>query len=176
MLAVFSPLMRGQALPAAARAGDLQIGGTFTFCFPDYTPQDATGGGIYADYDVTKHLGAELTFHQVSISQHSPAYEGPYEYGVRYRWQHGSYRPYVKGLSGRGVFNFPNPDGTVAGNLAYNLLTGGAGVDIAITPRIDVRAEMEYQHWFASVGIPNGLTPILYNFGAAYHFNAGWPH
>jgi hypothetical protein len=175
MLTSFGAVARGQALPAAARAGDLQIGGTFTFCFPDYTPQDALGGGVYIDFDFKPHWGAELDFHQVDISQHSPAYERTYEYGARYHRVYGNYKPYLRGGLGRGVFNFPNPDGTVAGNLAYNMMEAAFGVDFSVTPRINVRAEVEYQRWFAGEGLTNALNPILYTFGAAYHFNAGWP-
>jgi len=176
MLCPLSLMAHGQALPTAARAGDLQIGGTFTFCFPDYTPQDALGGGIYIDMDLSTHYGAELGFHQVDISQHSPAYERTYEYGGRYRRVYGSYKPYFKALLGRGVFNFPGPNQTEAGNLAYNMAVGGMGLDIAVTPHINVRAEAEYQRWFHAVGLENGLNPILYDVGVAYHFNAGWPH
>jgi hypothetical protein len=175
MLASFSILARGQALPAAARAGDLQVGAVFTFSYPDYTPQDALGGGIYIDFDVTTHWGAELDFRQVDISQHSPAYERSYEYGVRYHRNYGIYKPYLRGGAGRGVFNFPNPDGTAAGNIAYNMFEGAFGVDFSVTPRINVRAEVEYQRWATGVGLPNALTPINYSVGAAYHFNAGWP-
>jgi opacity protein-like surface antigen len=175
MLASFSIIARGQALPAAARAGDLQIGGTFTFSYPDYTPQDALGGGVYIDFDFTTHWGAEVDFRQVDISQHSPAYERSYEYGARYHRYYGIYKPYARAGLGRGVFNFPGPNGTVAGNLAYNMYQGALGVDISVTPRINVRAEFEYQRWASGVGLEDALTPINYSVGAAYHFNAGWP-
>ena len=53
--------------------------------------------------------------------------------------------PYIKGLYGRGVFNFPFNEA----NLAYNSINVGAGVDIKVHPRINVRAEYEYQNWFS---------------------------
>jgi hypothetical protein len=177
LLIAASSYASGQALPAAARSGDLQVGGDFSFALPDYTPQDALGYGIYSTFDLTEHYGAEVDFHQLSISQHSPAYERSYEIGARYHRDYGIYRPYVKVLVGRGVFNFPSyfDPGTSAGNLAYNLYAVGGGVDIAIRPTINVRADLEYQSWFSGPGLENGLTPTLLSIGVAYHFNAGWP-
>lgn len=187
MLTACSSIALGQATPDATRVGDLQVGGTFTFSYPDYTPQNAYGYGVYAAFDISTHWGAELDFHQVLISQHSPAKETTFEYGVRYHRTYGRYNPYLKGLGGRGTF-VPAPDFFQAGtSSSYNMLTFGAGVDTEITDRLNLRVGMEYQHWFTGsvtgsstcggpgtpVCLPNGLTPILYEVGFAYHFTGG---
>ena len=187
MLAVCSPFALGQAMPGAIRAVDIQAGATFTYGFPDYTPQNAVGYGIFGDFDFTPHWGAELDYHSVDIQQHSPAKEWTFGYGVRYHRTYGRYNPYVKAMAGRGTFDFaPNfvQDGASAG---YNILIAGGGVDAQITPRISARLGMEYQNWFTSgvkgppnsgglgtdVFLPHGLTPILYEVGISYHFTGG---
>jgi hypothetical protein len=187
MLAMCSSFALGQAIPAATRVLDVQAGGTFTFAYPDYTPQDAMGYGIYGTFDFTPHWGAELDFHQVDILQHSPAKETTFEYGARYRRYYGRYVPYLRGMAGRGTFG-SNPffyQGNTS--LGYNMLAFGAGVDTPITTRISLRVGMDYQHWFTgsltgsancggpgiNVCLPNGLTPILYEVGVAYHFTGG---
>jgi len=167
-------MARGQALPGASYPKDFQIGGSYTYAFPDYTPQNSSGGGMYATLDFTKHYGAEIGYHQVDLSQHSPSYERTYEFGIRYHRNYGPLKPYFKAMGGRGVFNFPGPDHTVAANEAYSMAVGGFGVDIATLPHINIRLETEYQRWFSDIGLEHGLDPILYNAGIAYHFNTGW--
>jgi opacity protein-like surface antigen len=171
---------RGGALPALYAPLDLQVGGTFSYVFPDYTPQKGVGYGIYSTLDLPNHFGAEVGFHQISILQHKPAYERTYDIGVRYHrdYRDGHLRPYLKLLYGRGVFNFPAQNGsqTSVGNLAYNMFVVGGGADYAVTRTINVRAEIEYQSWFARNGFVNGLTPILVTVGAAYHFSGKGPH
>lgn len=167
----------GQAVPSATRA-DLQVGGSFSFVKPDYTPQDALGFGIYSDFFFTPHFGAELNFHHAAISQHSPAAETSFDYGVIYRRVYGIYRPFVRGSLGRGSLNFPTgisgPSASAA-DLSYNQFTIAGGVDFEVTRAVNVRAEMEYQSWFAAPGLTNGLTPVLFTIGAAYHFNPRYP-
>ena len=188
MLTACSPFALGQAQPDATRAGDLQVGGNFTFAYPDYTPQDAMGYGIYAAFDIRTHWGAELDFNQVSISQHSPAKETSFEYGVRYHRTYGRYNPYLKAMAGRGSFNSAPGFYQGSASYGYNLLAFGAGVDAEISPRFNLRLGMDYQNWFTGsltgaspncggagtpVCLPHGLTPILYQVGFAYHFTGG---
>jgi hypothetical protein len=187
MLTVFSPFALAQAIPGATRAGDLQVGGTFTFAYPDYTPQDALGFGAYAAFDIRTHWGAEIGFHDIAIDQHSPAKEFTFEYGVRYHRTYRRYNPYLKAFAGRGTF-VSAPDFYQGGaSPGYNLLGFGAGVDTELTTRLNLRVGMEFQDWFTggqtgppnsggpgtNVYLPNGLTPILYEVGFAYHFTGG---
>ena len=96
------------------------------------------------------------------------------------------FKPYVKGMVGRGDFHFAdnfvsnpvtegfnNPQGGETSG--YNLIAGAGGVDLPVSPRINVRAELEYQHWFAGYNLENALTPILYSVGVAYHLTPAGP-
>ncbi len=75
-------------------------------------------------------------------------------------------------MYGRGVFNFPPyfPGGPSAANLAYNMAVIGGGTDYKLKPYLNLRADFEYQKWFSSLNLPNGLTPYLGSIGVAYHF------
>ncbi len=160
----------GQALPTAARAGDLQLGGGFTIANSDYSPDHVKGLLVYGDFDFREHFGVEAEFHHVSGDQ---LYERTYEIGGRYVRHYGLLAPYAKVLVGRGVFNFPLPASAPAGsqnpNLAYNILAAGIGVDLAVRRTINARIEYEYQTWPGFP--PNGLQPSMISIGAAYHFN-----
>jgi opacity protein-like surface antigen len=157
-----------QGSPTASRVGDLQLGGTYSSADSDYVDNRIKGFGIYGNFDFSNHYGVEVSFHQLK-DPNSDVYERTYQFGGRYMRHYNIFTPYVKAMYGRGVFNFPQ---NVA-NLAYNMVVGGAGVDVAVHPRINVRAEFEYQRWFGFP--PNGLTPSMINVGVAYHFPAGKP-
>ncbi len=188
MLTVCSSFALGQAIPGAVRTLDVQAGATFTLATPDYTPEKALGYGIFGDVDFTPHWGAELEFHSVGIRKHSPAKERTFEYGVRYHRTYGRFNPYIKGLAGRGTFDFAPDFQQLGASAGYNLLAGGGGLDASITTRFTFRVGMEYQHWFTGgvsgpelinylpvtgVYLPHGLTPVLYEVGIAYHFTGG---
>ncbi len=163
---------RAQALPPASRAGNLQIGLGLTSANPDYeyVPNRIVGLMLYADFDFRGHLGAEFSFHQLKDS-HSDVYQRSYEAGARYRWHFGAMTPYAKGMIGRGVLNFPKNDA----NLAYNLVAGGAGLDVAVRSNVNVRAEFEYQDWLSAPGPGLNITPSMFTVGLAYHLPAGKP-
>jgi opacity protein-like surface antigen len=174
-----------------SRAGDLQLGGGFSSIKPDYGTKTLSGFNIYATFDFKSWLGIEADFHHASEHDSSLLYERTYEIGPRFFRRYGRFTPYAKALIGRGVFNYPprcldkttfqvtsctspnvDPDTTgSAANLAYNMFALGGGVDVRIAPRINARADYEYQDW--SSFTPNGLSPQVYSFGVAYHFGGG---
>lgn len=192
LLAAGSFAAWSQSSPTASRLGDLQVGGEYSSANSDYVGNRIRGFGFYGTFDFKSHYGVELNFHQLN-DPNSIVYERSYEAGGRYIIKHyNRFTPYVKGMYGRGVFNFPAgcidattglplacgaPNSVLskdaAANLAYNQLIGAGGVDIAVHPRINVRAEFEYQHWFGFP--PHGLTPTMVNIGVAYHFQPGKP-
>lgn len=163
----------GQAKYAASRAGDLQIGAGFTTANSnyEYVANRITGFYFYTDFDFKEHFGAEASFHQLN-DPNSAVYQRTYEAGGRYLRHYGRFAPYAKGLVGRGVLNYPKNDA----NLAYNMLSGGFGVDVAFRRSINVRAEFEYQDWLSTPGSGLTLNPALVTIGVAYHFAAGTPH
>jgi hypothetical protein len=167
-LAAFSTTSFGQAKTTASRAGDLQVGGGFTTANSDYVTNQIRGFGFYSDFDLREHFGVEVDFHQLS-DPNSAVYERTYEVGGRYLRHYGRFVPYAKALYGRGVFNFPLNEA----NLAYNMMVGGGGVDIAVHPRVNIRADFEYQDWLSGPGLHDGLAPTLITIGVAYHFAPG---
>lgn len=185
------PLAQGQALPTATRLADLQLGGGYTFAKSDYVPNYIRGFMFYGDYDLLGHYGLEVNFHQLTdpnpdpLVPHNHFSERTYEVGGRYlrHYHHERFAPYAKLLYGRGVVNFRAkqvyvPAGllTYIDNVAYNMAVVGGGLDYRLMPRINVRADFEFQHYFASdADLPNGLTPKLFSFGVAYHFPAHGP-
>jgi hypothetical protein len=184
----------GQAGSTASRKLDLQLGGGYSNAKSDYVPNRIGGYMFYVDADFMRHIGVEVNFHQVS-DPNSAVYERTYEAGARYFRDYGRFKPYVKGMYGRGVFNspvytyaVPVACTVVSGtstctyqvvatnfNLAYNMFVGGVGLDVSIVPRVNVRVDYEYQRWLSGQGLTNGLTPQILSIGAAYHFPAGRP-
>lgn len=161
-------MLCAQVAPTATRTADLQVGIGFTTAHSDYLPNRINGGAAYVDFDFTRHLGVEGAFHFVKDGKGSDIYEKTYEIGGRYHLSYRRFMPYGKLMYGRGVFNFPAYPGYPHANLAYNLFTGGAGLDYIVSRHINARADFEYQRWMGFP--PNGLTPRLLTFGAAYHF------
>jgi hypothetical protein len=153
-----------QAIPTASRIADVQIGVGYTLANPGYFPQNFQGGGIYGDFDFRPHLGVEAELHQVYSTNGDRSYERTYDIGGRYFRTYGPLVPYVKGMIGRGDFNYPFGQT----NLGYTMYTAGAGADFKFGPYLRARGEYEFQKW---AGFTNGtLTPQLITIGIAYHF------
>jgi hypothetical protein len=174
LLGVAHTYLHGQAEPTAIRAGDLQAGGTFSLGNSDYATTSFRGFGFYTTFDFRYHLGIEGVVHQINDSNNSTGiYERTYEVGPRYVFHYHRFRPYVRAMYGRGVFNFTpvgnQSTGKYGANVAFNLIAGGGGVDYRLRRSVTVRAGYEYQHWLGF--LPNGLTPTMLELGAAYHFH-----
>ncbi len=191
MALVLCPSAHAQASATASRLADLQLGAGYNLAHSDYVPNNIAGFAFYIDYDLLGRFGLEGDFHYVRDPTPDPLVpsnhfsEHTYEIGGRYlrHYYHGRLAPYGKGLYGRGVANFPAhqiliPGGieTYIDNIAYNLVAFGGGLDYRFNNRINLRADFEYQHWFAhDRELPDGLSPYLFTFGAAYHFPAKGP-
>jgi opacity protein-like surface antigen len=172
LLIAGTSMAHGQAKYTASRTGDLQLGAGYTNGTSDYVTNRISGYSGYATFDFSEHFGAEFDFHQ-SKDPNSAVYERSYEWGGRYlrHYANDRYRPYLRVMYGRGVFNYP----LNVANLAYNMIVGAGGMDIAVRKNINVRAEFEYQDWLSGPGLTNGLNPMMINIGVAYHFPAGNP-
>jgi hypothetical protein len=156
-----------QGLPTATRAGDLQIGGGFTFGRSDYnfTPLHLIGETVYTTFDMRHRWGGEFDFHNIKPTEDSTVYQRTYEIGPRIFLWRDPFRPYAKVMYGRGVYNFSQS----RANIAYNIYTFGGGVDLAVKRPLNVRVDYEYQNW---AGFPLGtLHPSVVTIGAAYHFH-----
>jgi hypothetical protein len=180
------PALYGQASATASKVFDIQIGGSFVGAYSPvnhplplpYTqqtlPSKYLGYGIYSTIDFLPHIGLMLNFNQVYAKSPQIEYERTYEIGGRYYIRHGRFQPYLKGMYGRGVYNFPpypnDPTGPASANIAYNLLGLGGGVDIRLMTYLNLRGDYEWQKWFAGQVLTNGITPQLFTVGVAYHF------
>ena len=163
----FHRAVQGQAKTTASRAADLQVGVGFVLDNSDYSAKELRGVAFYTTLDLSTHFGGEFEIHQANSQLEDNLYERTYEIGPRYFRTYGRYKPYIKAMYGRGVFNFID---NVA-NLAYNIFAIGGGVDIAIKPYLNVRGDYEYQTWRNFP--PDGLTPQVFTIGVAYHFPGG---
>jgi opacity protein-like surface antigen len=166
---------QAQALYTASRAGDLQIGLSYSSANAnyEYVHNRIAGIGFYTDFDFKEHFGVDLTFHQLD-DPNSAVYQRSYEVGGRYIRHYGNdrFNPYARISIGRGVQNFPD---NVA-NLAYNLIAAAGGLDISLHKRVNLRIEYEYQDWLDAPGASLTLNPSMVTLGVAYHFSGGLPH
>jgi Outer membrane protein beta-barrel domain len=155
-----------QAVPTASRSGSIQIGGAATIISPDYAPTHIKGISIYGDYDFFRHLGIEGDIH-FSVITPSDISENSYLLGPRYSWHYKRFNPYAKALFGIGRFGFQQGYFPAASSATFGQFALGGGLDVQATRHINVRAfDIEFQRWPGFE--PNGLSPIVYNFGVAY--------
>ncbi len=160
-----------QAHPTAARLGDLQVGAGFAFGQSTDTQAipsirlSLSGPFAYAVFDVREHFGAEAEVRQVTDADGSHISERTYGLGGRYvrHYWNSFLNPYLKVMAGRGIYNYPHD----VAKLAYNVYTGGAGVDLRVKSFANVRVDYEYQTWLS---FPRGdLHPGALSIGIAYH-------
>ena len=176
------PALHGQASATASKVLDIQVGASVVGALSDYKSSfDSNslkflGYGVYSTIDFLPHIGLMLNFNQADARSPRTEYERTYEVGGRYFVHYGRLKPYIKGMYGRGVFNFPpypnDPTGPASANLAYNLFALGGGADFRLKPYLNLRADYEWQKWGSdSYGLfPNGIAPQLFTLGVAYHF------
>ena len=173
-LAVALPSVHAQSVYTASRRADLQVGGGYSIAKPDSTADKFKGFYLYFDLDLKHHLGIEGEFHKVNQDDPGKEYEKTYEIGPRYSrsFKDGLFRPYIKGMYGRGVYNFQLPGTSTAyANLAYNIWAAGGGLDVRANRRINIRVfDYEYQNWPGYQ--PHGIAPQVISFGVAYHFGS----
>jgi hypothetical protein len=173
--ALFPTCARSQDLPPASRLGDLQIGAGYSSANAnyEYVHNRIAGLYVYTDFDFKEHFGVEASFHPLHDPK-SAVYQRTYEIGGRYVRHYTiaglTLHPYAKLQVGRGILNFPK-----YANLAYNMVSTGGGVDFSVHPRINVRAEFEYQDWLSAPGPGLNMTPTIISIGVAYHFDGGRP-
>jgi hypothetical protein len=159
-----------QAVPTAARSGSLQLGGGFTYVRPDFS-SSIKGISVYGDYDFTRHLGVEGDLHFANLITPADISEDTYLVGPRYRFHYHRFVPYAKALFGFGRFGYQTPSAYEhAATFTSGVYAFGGGVDVHANKHINIRAfDLEYQNWPSFH--PNGLTPIVMTFGAAYTFH-----
>ena len=167
--ALAAPRLSAQAV-AAATGNALSVGVDYQSVNPDYGPVRSQGMGVYANYDFSRFVGvtAELNF-QTAFSHNVVFLEHSYLFGVRGEYHKKRFLPYGKVLVGgansavNGSFYLINAPGT------YPVVAIGGGLDYRFEHHLSVRViDYEQQEWLSYH--PNGLTPGIISFGAAYRF------
>lgn len=136
----------GQAVPTASGPGGyLSLGGGLSFFQADYGGQKLAGGFVYADSNPQWRVGLEGEARYLRLHNFEQVTETNYVGGLRVQLLHPRrYQPYVKFLAGMGRVTLPF--GYAHG--AFLDYVPGAGLDLAITPSVTLRAvDVEYQHW-----------------------------
>lgn len=163
---------RGQALPTASAPTSLQVGAGYSIANPDYGQKNIQGGTIFADYDFGMHFGVEADAHIINLKTPTDIAENSYLIGPRFILPvKGRFNLYAKALAGYGNFRvLETQDNQGIYNGFYFAYALGGGLDYRASHHIVVRViDVEDQKW-PTYG-RNGLTPLVYTFGVAYHFH-----
>jgi hypothetical protein len=154
-----------QAVPTATSTSQIQIGAAGTFINSDYS-KNQKGFSIYGDFDFFHNVGIEGDIHFALITP-ADISENSYLLGPRYSLHYKRFHPYAKALFGIGRFGFQQGYFPSASTSTYGQVALGGGLDFKASRHINVRAfDVEFQRWPNFP--PNGLSPIVYNFGVAY--------
>ena len=161
-----------QALPTATARSSFQVGVGYTIADPDYGPRKIQGPTIFANYDFGLHWGLVADVHIIDLRTPTDIAEVSYMGGARFILPYRQrFKLYGKGLVGAGNFRvLEQEDNQGRFNGTYLAYGFGGGLDIAVNRKLVIRAiDAEYQMW-PSYNNNDGLTPMLYTFGVAYHF------
>jgi hypothetical protein len=167
--AIATPVASAQAT-ATATGNALSVGLSYQNIDPDYGPVRASGLGVFANYDFSRYVGATVELNFQTAFSNVVFHEQTYLVGARGEYHHGRLLGYGKLLIGAasgsaasghpGLLNAPG---------GYPLFAIGGGLDIHMEHHITIRAiDYEQQQWLDYH--PNGLTPGVLSFGAAYRF------
>ncbi len=146
VLAADAPRLSGQALPAATGPGSaITVGATASGFHVPYGQQNNFGFTLYADANLTQHLGLEAEARWLRLHTQEDTRSSNYLIGPRVSARVGPFRPYGKVLFGSGRFTFP----FAFAKGSYFAIAPGAGLDL---PLLHGRAafrviDFEYQDW-----------------------------
>jgi opacity protein-like surface antigen len=167
-------LASGQVDYDAERAPiSLSAGGSFSYFGADYGGYHVMGPTAFVDFSpiIWDHVAAEAEGRWLTLNASQGFREYNYLIGPVYRitlTRHPSLHPYVKGLVGAGIIDFPN-------NLAYGryfAIAPGGGVDFTLSRRVRLRADYEFQIWPNAPDIPGTpggtMTPNGVSVGVTY--------
>ena len=164
-----TPSLSAQAI-ATATGKTLKVGVAYQNIDPDYGPTRSSGLQIFADYDFSRYVGLTAEANLQTAFSNVVFLEHTYMFGARGLYRKGRYTVYGKALIGDATAsnNSANP-GLLNAPGSYPAIALGGGLDIRLQHHITLRPiDYEDQHWFSYN--PNGLTPHMLSFGAAYRF------
>jgi hypothetical protein len=121
------------------------VGGTVSGFRLDYGKRDLGGAGVFVDADLNDRIGLTGEANWLWLHQFADTHFSTYLAGPRLTFNNrGNFRPYIKGLVGGGLFNFPYN----YAHGSYFVAAGGGGLDYHIAPRLRLRlVDFEYQYW-----------------------------
>ena len=143
---VAAPAAHGQALPAASGPGAyISVGGGVSAYQVDYGTRIDYGSAVVANMHLRGRYSLEAEARFLKYHTDEQVTQTTYLIGPELvLLKHGPFRPYAKFLVGDARMTFPF--GYAHGN--YFAMAPGAGLDIAIAPRLDLRLiDVEYQSW-----------------------------
>ena len=149
--------------------------------------------GLYGGHNAGITAGGDLTFTNFRGVRPSIEVRGTYPFwkgqivgerdilgGVKLEGTYVQrFHPYVDFLIGIGAMNYPN--GIAVGNFVYlrtssTVYSPGVGVDVDLTPRWAVKADVQYQRWRTPVRpYQESVWSTPVSFGATYRFDFN-PH
>lgn len=170
---IFAGAAQAQVVASAVAPGRaLWVGGEYSNIhagFPYQSSQRLWGGGAFADYHLTGHIGIEAEARLLRFNSFFGETETNYLAGPRYlagRW--GRLQPFAQCLAGMSKIQYPFQ----IGNGNYLAIAPGAGVNYRLARRLTLRGEYEYQLWPGSPGIPyepaHQITPSGFHVGVAF--------
>jgi opacity protein-like surface antigen len=147
------------------------LGGAYSFFDAAYGGYKVMGATAYANFSplIWDHVAVEGEGRWLTLNASRGFAEYNYLAGPVYRFtlsEHRRFHPYVKGLVGAGVINFPN-------HLAYGryfVIAPGGGVDYTLNPRWRLRADYEYQIWPQAPDIPGTSSSAMKPNGVTVGF------
>ena len=163
--------VQAQVIPAYhGKVNSLWVGAEFanySASFPYKSSVRVNGIGLFANYDMNKHLGVEATVRMLKSKTIYSESENNYLVGARYRIGiYGNFQPYARVLLGLSSIQFPLVSGR------YFAFAPGAGVRYRLTRKVSLVGEYEYQYWMNSPGFKNEpqhtITPNGFTIGIAY--------
>lgn len=136
------------ALGQVAESGDLgrariSVGTTASYYYLQYGGVKNLGLTAYLDADSPTRLGFEGEGRWLQFHETNDILARTYLAGPRYHFTVGRFQPYLKGLSGLGLFNFTYN----YAHGSYYVIAGGGGLDYRLSPRWSARVDGEYQYW-----------------------------
>lgn len=149
----------------------LTVGGAFSYFDAAYSGNKVMGGTGTLNFSpiIWDHVAGEAEGRWLTMNGARGFSEYNYLAGPVYRItlvEHRGLHPYVKGLIGGGIVNFPN-------HLAvgrYFVIAPGAGVDLTLNRRWRLRADYEYQIWPGANDVPGTSGGIMKPNGVTVGF------
>jgi opacity protein-like surface antigen len=168
-----APVLAAAQAPYSAERAPVAftLGGAYSYFDAAYGGNKVMGATAYMNFSpiIWDHVAVEGEGRWLPLNASHGFSEYNYLAGPVYRIslsEHRKFHPYVKGLIGAGIINFPN-------NLAYGryfAIAPGGGVDYTLNRRWRLRADYEYQIWPGASDIPGTSSSTLKPNGVTVGF------